>query len=106
KMLESENISFFIARVDNNEIKGILTLVSYDIISGRKIWIEDVVVDEAYRGHGTGEMLVLAALEFSRSSGAKEIRLTSRSSRSAANMLYQKIGFEKYDTNVYKYSLA
>jgi ribosomal protein S18 acetylase RimI-like enzyme len=105
KMLKSENISFFIAQADNNEIKGILTLVNYDIISGRKFWIEDVVVDETARGMGVGESLVIAAVDHARNLGAKDISLTSRPSRIAANRLYQKIGFEKYDTNVYRFSL-
>ena len=35
--------------------------------------------------------------------GAKTIDLTSRPSREAANRLYQRLGFEMRETNVYRY---
>ena len=41
-------------------VVGVLTLVWYDVPSGRKAWIEDVVVDAAARGMGAGEALVRA----------------------------------------------
>jgi ribosomal protein S18 acetylase RimI-like enzyme len=70
-----------------------------------KAWIEDVVVDDAARGHGVGEALNLAAIEESRKRGAKNVSLTSRSSREAANRLYQRLGFEPYETNLYRFVL-
>ena len=42
-------------------VVGALTLVWYDVPSGRKAWIEDVVVDAAARGFGAGEALVAGA---------------------------------------------
>jgi hypothetical protein len=45
------------------------------------------------------------ALDLARQKGAKTVDLTSRPSREAANALYQRIGFEPRDTNVYRYSL-
>lgn len=104
ELLSSENTHFFISE-KGNEISGMLTLVVYRIPTGLKLWIEDVVVDTSFRGEGIGEKLVEAALGFARSIGATEVRLTSRPSRIAANKLYQKIGFERYETNVYKIKL-
>jgi ribosomal protein S18 acetylase RimI-like enzyme len=92
----------FIARVDG-VIVGSLTLVMYRIATGLKAWIEDVVVDEAARGHGVGEALNMAALDEARRRGAKAVSLTSRPSREAANRLYQRIGFAERTTNVYRY---
>jgi ribosomal protein S18 acetylase RimI-like enzyme len=94
----------FVARVDG-AIVGSLTLVLYRIATGLKAWIEDVVVDEAARGHGVGEALNFAAIEEARRHGAKAVSLTSRPSREAANRLYQRIGFSARDTNVYRYDL-
>lgn len=94
----------FVARLDG-QIVGSLTLVLYRIPTGLKAWIEDVVVDEAARGHGIGEQLNLAALDEARRHGAKAVSLTSRASREAANRLYQRIGFVARDTNVYRYDL-
>lgn len=96
--------TLFVARADG-VIVGSLTLVLYRIPTGLKAWIEDVVVDEAARGHGVGAALNLAALDEARRRGAKAVSLTSRPSRAAANRLYQRIGFSVRDTNVYRFSL-
>ena len=94
----------FIARV-GGRIVGTLTLIFYRIPTGLKAWIEDVVVDDAARGHGVGDALNRAALDVARERGAKAVSLTSRPSREAANRLYQRIGFRARDTNVYRYDL-
>ena len=104
-ILTSDNIHFFIAELDNKQIVGMLTIGTYNIPSGTKVWIEDVVVDESQRGKGVGKELMLHAINYSRSLGAKSVGLTSRPSRIAANKLYQKMGFVQYKTNVYKYQL-
>lgn len=92
----------FVARLDGR-IVGSLTLVLYRIPTGLKAWIEDVVVDDAARGHGIGEALNRAALDEARRRGVKGVSLTSRPSREAANRLYQRIGFTARATNVYRY---
>ena len=104
-ILASESVHFFIAELDNKQIGGMLTIATYKTPSGIKVWIEDVVVDESHRGKGIGKELMLFAIDYSKSLGAKDIRLTSRSSRIAANELYLKLGFKKYETNFYKYLL-
>jgi GNAT superfamily N-acetyltransferase len=94
----------FVARVDG-VIVGSLTLVLYRIPAGLKAWIEDVVVDEAARGHGVGEALSLAAIDEARRRGANAVNLTSRTSREAANRLYQRLGFSARDSTVYRFYL-
>jgi len=103
-MIDSDDTVLFVARVDG-VILGSLTLAFYRIPTGTKAWIEDVVVDTDARGHGVGELLNRAALDEARARGAKDVSLTSRPSREAANRLYQRIGFEPRDTNVYRYTL-
>lgn len=105
-MLTATNIHFFIAELNNAQVAGMLTIVTYNIPTGKKIWIEDVVVDGSQRGKGLGKELMLFAIDYSRSLGAKEIELTSRPSRIAANKLYRELGFISYETNVYKYLLS
>ena len=103
-MVASEDTVLFVARVDGR-ILGSLTLAFYRIPTGLKAWIEDVVVDADARGHGVGELLSLAALDEARSRGAKDVNLTSRPSREAANRLYQRIGFHRRETIVYRFTL-
>jgi ribosomal protein S18 acetylase RimI-like enzyme len=86
-------------------VVGMLTLVVFRLPSGPRAWIEDVVVDEHHRHQGIGEALVLAALDTARELGAKTVDLTSRPSREAANRLYQRLGFQRRETNVYRFDL-
>ncbi|NLA35219.1 MAG: GNAT family N-acetyltransferase [Actinobacteria bacterium] len=88
---------------ERGTVLGSMTLVVFEIPTGIRAWIEDVVVDDAARGRGVGEALNLRALEIAYGLGAKSVDLTSRPSRQAANRLYQKIGFVARDTNVYRH---
>jgi ribosomal protein S18 acetylase RimI-like enzyme len=94
----------FVARLDGRLV-GALTLAFYRIPTGLKAWIEDVVVDEDARGSGIGEALSRVAIDEARRRRAKNVSLTSRPSREAANRLYRGIGFEQYETNLYRYQL-
>jgi ribosomal protein S18 acetylase RimI-like enzyme len=82
-----------------------LTLVTFRIASGLRAWIEDVVVSDSARGRGVGEALSRAAIERARDQGARTVELTSRPQRTAANALYQKLGFIRRDTTVYRLAL-
>ena len=88
-----------------NRIVGTLTLVLFRIPTGVRAWIEDVVVDESARRRGVGELLCRAAIERARSAGARNVDLTSRSARKAANRLYRRLGFSLRQTNLYRFSL-
>jgi ribosomal protein S18 acetylase RimI-like enzyme len=92
----------FVARVDG-EIVGALTLVLFRLPTGMRAWIEDVVVDDAARGHGVGAALNEAAIAVALERGSRSIDLTSRPSREAANRLYKRLGFVARNTNVYRY---
>jgi ribosomal protein S18 acetylase RimI-like enzyme len=88
-----------------DKIVGSLTLAVFRLPTGVRSWIEDVVVDESMRGHGIGEALVRAAVVRAKAEGAKTVDLTSRPSREAANRLYQRCGFEKRETNIYRFNI-
>lgn len=98
--------TLFIARDDDTrEIVGTLTLVVFPIPTGRRAWIEDVIVDAGASGQRLGERLSAAALDKARELGCRTVELTSRPSREAANHIYKKLGFEIRDTNVYRFAL-
>jgi ribosomal protein S18 acetylase RimI-like enzyme len=84
-------------------IVGMLTLIVYRVPTGVRARIEDVVVDESARGQGIAVALVERALDIARAKGADGVALTSNPRREAANQLYQKVGFERWETNVYFY---
>jgi ribosomal protein S18 acetylase RimI-like enzyme len=103
-LLKSEKSHFFIAELEDKQIVGMLTIGTYIIPSGTKVWIEDVVVDESQRGKGFGKEMTLFAIGFAKSLGAESIELTSKPSRITANRLYKNLGFVLRETNVYRYS--
>jgi ribosomal protein S18 acetylase RimI-like enzyme len=104
-ILKSDGTHLFLAELDDKQIAGMLTIGAYSTPTGIKVWIEDVVVNEPYRGKGIGKELMLFAISYSKSLRAKDVRLTSRPARIAANELYSKLGFRRYETNFYKYLL-
>ncbi|MDQ3570488.1 MAG: GNAT family N-acetyltransferase [Actinomycetota bacterium] len=107
EMVDAGGTHLLVARLGDREpIVGSLTLVVFRIPTGTRAWIEDVVVDESTRGQGVGEALSRRALELAAEEGARTVDLTSRPSREAANRLYQRLGFERRDTNVYRYTQA
>lgn len=101
-IVEEPNSTLLIARV-GEEIVGTLTLVIFRIPTAVRGLIEDVVVDEAFGGRGIGRALTEAALDVARLAGCGSVDLTSRPSREVANRLYQRVGFERRETNVYRF---
>ena len=103
-LVSSDAVSLLTARADASaRIVGMLTLIVYRVPTGVRARIEDVVVDESARGRGVAVELVRRALEIARVKGADGVALTSNPRRETANKLYQKVGFKKWETNVYFY---
>lgn len=100
EIVGSSNVHLFIATCNGN-VCGMLTLAHYAAPTGRKLWIEDVVVDSRLRGKSVGRSLVQCAVEKAKEIGGT-LMLTSKPSRVAANALYRSSGFEQKDTNVYR----
>jgi ribosomal protein S18 acetylase RimI-like enzyme len=93
-----------LARADG-AIVGMGTVVITSVLSGTTAHVEDVVVDTAFRGRGTGERLMRELIVFARAEGADQVTLTSHPTREAANRLYQRLGFELGGTNYYSLDL-
>lgn len=105
-IVEAPATTLFVARDAERQIVGSLTLAVFRAPTGVRAWIEDVVVDTSVRGAGIGSALVEAAVTVARRAEARTVDLTSRPDRSEANRLYQRLGFEKRETNVYRLSLG
>ena len=106
EIVEAQASTVLVARDlrDQVRIVGMLTLIVFRIPTGVRAWIEDVVVDETARGRGVGEALSQEAVRRALALGARTVELTtSRPSREAANRLYQRLGFVRRDSNLYRY---
>jgi ribosomal protein S18 acetylase RimI-like enzyme len=90
---------------EGDVVLGSLTLVVFRIPTGLRAWIEDVVVDGEARGKGVGDALNRFALDLAAELGCRTVDLTSRPTREAANRLYQRLGFQPRETNVYRHDL-
>lgn len=104
-IVDSNHTILFMAE-EHNELLGTLTLVLNKIPTGNKVWIEDVVVDSSARGKGVGEALIQFAVAYVKDQNITSINLTSSPDRVAANKLYQKLGFIKRQTNVYRLTIV
>ena len=98
------SVELWVAR-DDNRIVGIATLVILVVPEGIKGRIEDVVVDQSERGKGLGSSLMKKLFERAKIRGANALELSSRAKRTEANKLYEKMGMEKAETNVYRLKL-
>ena len=101
ELLADSNSHLFLLRINEKTI-GMLTVGIYYSPTGGKAWIEDVVVDEGYRGKGYSKLLVAHAIEYVKQCKVPLLMLTSSAQRIAANKLYQRMGFEQKPTNVYR----
>lgn len=103
ELLGDEGFALFVAEDGCGEVAGMLTLTRCRTLSRGKWWIEDVVVDERFRGRGIGRALVRAAVEHVRSKEQHPtLYLTSNPSRVSARVLYRSEGFEEYETGVFR----
>ena len=85
-----------------HEIIVMFTIANYLTPTGHKYWLEDVVVDNRYRGQLLGKRMVEEAIRLVEKRGKSTFMLTSKPARVVANKLYSSLGFEKKETNVYK----
>ena len=82
RFLSQSGVHFFVFRSEtadaegNHPILGMLSLATFEIPTGVRAWVEDVVVDEAARGQGAGQALVVAAIEHAQKIGARTVDLT------------------------------
>ena len=103
RLVESGELSLFVAENQEHVIMGMLTLTCCPTLSRDKYWMEDVIVDEAFRGLGVGRALVEAAVAYiKKKEGLPVLYLTSNPSRTAARSLYLSAGFEEYETGVFR----
>lgn len=95
--------TLLIARDDHGAIVGTLTLMMLITPGATFGFVEDVVVDAAARGQGIGEQLVRECQRLAVEQGASKIELHSGNHRQPAIRLYQRVGFTKFETNVWRY---
>ncbi|MGP1435061.1 MAG: GNAT family N-acetyltransferase [Phocaeicola sp.] len=102
-IIDNRNVHLFVME-EEEKVIGMITLATYITTFEQKWWIEDVIVDSAYRGRQLGRKLVEHVLIYLKDKEGA-LMLTSNPKRLAANSLYQSMHFERKETNVYRMKL-
>lgn len=105
ELVHSKESELLLAVDEQEKIVGTLSLVVFTIPTGKKAFIEDVIVDAEARGEGLGEQLLSKAIALAKEKKVKRLELSSRPVRVPANSLYQKMGFKIRETNFYRLQL-
>lgn len=106
-------IALIVFDMEAKKIVGIASALFRFMLSNVSVAIGDVVIDEKHCGKGLGKALIKSLIKRIKEKNdlmigvqkATHISLTSHPSREVANKLYQELGFEKRDTNLYRLSL-
>ena len=101
RTVEAENTHLFVV-MEGERIVGCASLCVFESPTGRKASVEDVVIQEAFRGRQLGKQLMQHVIEYAKELAPINLQLTSRPERVAANAMYQALGFQKRETNAYR----
>lgn len=102
-LLENPATHLLVVRDADRSVQGMVAVCLTASPTGLKAWAEDLVVDRDHRGHGYGRALMERAKWYAALLEAKHLNFTSRPGRERANDLYCNMGFERRDTNVYRF---
>jgi len=83
----------FVAIHENKIIGWIGAAVALQIESAPFCEIRGLIVDERYRGHGIGKLLIEKVKQWSKESGNKTLRLRCNMIRKEAHLFYHHLGF-------------
>ncbi|MBT8210045.1 MAG: GNAT family N-acetyltransferase [Eudoraea sp.] len=97
------NNLYILCALEGDEVLGMASLAIYQVLSGKKGWIEDVVVDQNYRRKGVARILTEELIRLGRELGLDQLLLYTGAHRTAAHQLYEACGFIR--KNSYQYIL-
>ena len=96
----------FISKIyDGEKLIGMGWIFPRQTLLRRQAVVEDMIVDDAYRGKGYGQKILLELLAWAKKEKMDMVELTTNPKRIAANELYKKVGFNLHPTNHYLYSV-
>ncbi len=105
ELISDKNCNCIVIEKDG-EVAGFASLITYRVPTKGVIGkIEDVIVDEKYRGQGIGRGVMEKLIEIAKEKNIFLIELTSKPQRTSARKLYESLGFEIYDTGVFRLKL-
>jgi GNAT superfamily N-acetyltransferase len=106
RIIDDPAVTLLVA-VEGGEVVGTSTVTVYSTLLWIRARLDEVVVDRSARGKGVGEALVQACLKIGRERGAQVAELQSARSpeREAAHRLYERMGFKRRESDVFRIEL-
>ncbi|MEI6312873.1 MAG: GNAT family N-acetyltransferase [Bacteroidota bacterium] len=90
---ERDNFSTIVAETELKEVVGIcLYYIAYSSWKGRILFLDDIVIREAYRGKGIGRKMMLALFEIAKEKGVKQMRWQVLDWNENAIVFYESLG--------------
>jgi GNAT superfamily N-acetyltransferase len=94
--LTTTGIRFSFHDSENEIARAYLYLMHNDLHKEPFGLLEDVYVDEKYRGQGIGSKLIQNVIKTAKEKNCYKLIATSRNSREQVHQLYKKLGFKNY----------
>ncbi|WIX83692.1 GNAT family N-acetyltransferase [Amycolatopsis carbonis] len=102
RLLQAEDVFGCAARLDGGRVVGIAHYLFHtNPWSSRSCYLQDLFVDVAARGHGTGRLLIEHVAQAARDHGAARLYWHTKQDNQRARLLYDKVAdfreFIRYD---------
>lgn len=104
-LYEAKLNGYISTRYENDQLIGMGWIFPRKTMLRKQAVIEDMIVDEKYRGKGLGRDILNDLVTWAKENKIEIIELTSNPKRVAANELYKKYGFNLHPTNHYLYKV-
>jgi len=92
----ANNANIKVARTQDNTVIGMVSaqLTISTAEGGYSVWVEDMIVDKAYRARGIGQALLTASLQWAKEKGATRAQLLVDLDNEPALGYYDHLGWK------------
>ena len=94
-VLQNKDHDAFVAIYNNRVIGWVGVKHAFQIESAPFCEIHGLVVDDEYRNHGIGKMLIEKAKQWGKEKGNNKLRLRCNVTRTETHLFYQHLGFKE-----------
>lgn len=94
--IQSSAVRFSVVQNEQEVGRAFLFLIKNDLHDKPYGLLEDVKVDENFRGKGIGTLLVQQVIDEAKKLGCYKILATSRHSRPKVHAMYERLGFRNH----------
>ncbi len=92
---ESDLIQGFVVENDRGELVGYITwYIAYHTWTGKAMHLDDLYLNEPYRGGGLGRKLIQGVIDLAREKGCYKVKWMVSAWNEAAQSFYWKLGAE------------